>query len=436
MTDGPAPLPVTPPPEGDGRPSAGGVLRNSASIVAAQTLGNVFRTIATFLLIACMRREDYGAMTLAIAFVDPIRSLAVLGIDAVAIRRAVADPASLPVVAGTLLRIRIVLAAVAFAVACGAGWAFRSDAPGGAVAVVCAAIGMLPSAACGPLEAVFHARQRMKRLVFVPAAANVAVVVTVVVLWLVRAPFVLFIASQAVGDLVSAVLTWRLARRELPSIAGPDSALRCDWALGRAMLREGLPLAYVNVVVVLYGRVGFLLLEGPGGEGAAADLGAASKLVNPILLLGAALSASVAPYASRLAAQGALGEFRAFFRKFLVRVFLWLGPVVAVAVLAAPAAVRVLKPEYAEAATAFRWLGFGALAMIVCQVSTSCLVGLGQFRAIAVFATLNLVVFLALAVPLTPRLGAEGVAIATFAMEAMNAVLQATFVLRLLRGRP
>jgi O-antigen/teichoic acid export membrane protein len=275
----------------------------------------------------------------------------------------------------------------------------------------------------------------MRGLVLVPTASAVTVVVAVVALWLVEAPLPWFVAASSLGELAAAATAWAVARRELRDAGGAPAAFRWDGALARDLLRDGLPLAYVNVVVVVYGRVGFLLLEAHGGEGPAADLGAATKLVSPILLLGAAVSASVAPYATHLAMQGAFDEFRARFRQVLVRILVWLGPCVAAGVFAAPYVVRALKPEYAEAATAFRWLACGALAMLVCQISTSCLVGLGHFRAIARFATLNLVVFLAMAIPLAPRMGAEGVAIATFSMEAMNAVLQSWFVLHLVRPR-
>jgi O-antigen/teichoic acid export membrane protein len=411
-------------------PSAHGVARNSAAIVVGQMLGNVLRTVGTLLLIAALPREEYGALTAVVAFVDPIRNLAVLGIDTVAIRRASASPADLPRVVGTLLRVRLGLAFLALTVAVAAGVTVRADAPGGWFAILCAAVGVLPGAFYGTVEASFQTRQQMRRLVLVPAASSAAVVATVAVLWSVRAPMPLFLAAGALGDVVAAALAWRLGRHEL---VGGDARLGFDRATARGLIVEGLPLAYVSVVVMIYSRAGFLLLERSSDLGAVADLGAASKLVNPILLVGSAVSVSVAPYATRLSVGRSLDEFRAFFRRFLLRVAVWVLPCVAIAVMTAPLVIRALKPEFEGAAIAFRWLAFGSVSMLVCQVSSSCLVGLGRFRAIAVFATLNLGVFLGLAIPLAPRAGAEGVAIATFAMETLNAVLQSALVFRLLR---
>ena len=78
--------------EDHGRPTVRGAMRNSVAIVSAQAAGNVVRLAAMLALLMALEREDYGALTAAVAFVDPIRSLAVLGIDTVDLRRAAIEP--------------------------------------------------------------------------------------------------------------------------------------------------------------------------------------------------------------------------------------------------------------------------------------------------------------------------------------------------------
>ena len=186
-------------------------------------------------------------------------------------------------------------------------------------------------------------------------------------------------------------------------------------------MRQGLPLAFVNVVVVLYHRAGIYLVERTDDLGAVADLGAAVRLTLPMMMIGAALAVSLAPYASRLAEDGAYDEFRRFFGRLVVRTVLIAGPVALVGGWLADPVITAIKPEYAGAIPAIRWMAFATVSMIVCQVCTASLVGLGTFRGIAALESVNLLVFLALAVPLVSSMGAEGAA-------ALGALLSGAFV--------
>ncbi len=159
---------------------------------------------------------------------------------------------------------------------------------------------------------------------------------------------------------------------------------------------------------------------------------AATKLVDPILFVAGALSVSLTPYVSRLTSTGGFDEFLGFFRRLVVRALVVLVPLGIVVSFGAEPVVRLWRPEFIGAAIALRWLAFGAVAMFFCHVSSACLVGLGRFWVIAVMATLNLGIFLAIAIPLVPSRGAEGVAMATFGMETINALAQVTIVLWIL----
>lgn len=419
-----------PPPDDPSGPSVQGAVRNAAAMLAAQAGGHGLRAVATVVLLLALTREDYGVLTAAVAFVDPIRSLAALGMDTVALRRAAVAPQRLPVVIGSLLRIRLVLGALAFAVAVAAALSVRSAAAGGPVVVVCAALVIVPAAINGPLETVFQARQRMRRVVAVPAAAAAAYVALLLALWAAGASVAWFVAAAAAGDVVAALLAARLVRGEL---AG--APLRADAALCREMVREGLPLAFVHVVVVLYQRAGIYLVERTDDLGAVADLGAAIRLTLPLVIVGAAVAVSLTPYTSRVAAERGHRRLAALLPRLVVRAALLAGAAAFLGGWLAEPVVRALRPEYLGAVPAIRWMAFASVWMVVAQLATSALVGLGTFRLIAVLEVVNLAVFLALAVPLVATSGAEGAAAAMAGMQAVNALLQLTAVRRIVRSR-
>lgn len=421
--------------EGTVSPSREGAARNSAAVFAAQGLGGALSFASTLVTLHVLKRPDFGILAAALAFVDPIRTLSNLGVDAVGVRRAAVNRADLPRVTGSLLMLRTGLACVAVLVAVVASVLLRADAPGGSRTTMAAALVVLPAAFSGTFQVPFQATQAMQRLIAVPLLVASVQLTATLLLANAHAPVVLFAAVPALAEIANAYATRRLAQRIL------NAPLVGDFRLAKEMLREGLALAYVSIVVVIYTRGGYFLLEALPGyapqerSAFVADLGAANNLIAPLLLLGAALFVSFTTYCSHLVAEGRYQEFRDYFASFVRKALLYLMPVALIAVLAIPAILRVWKPEYEGAGRAFRYLAFGGVWILLCQVSSACLIALQRSRIIALLATLNIVIFFAIAVPLAPRMHAEGVAIATFAMELLNAVLQVGAVFAILRQK-
>lgn len=411
--------------------TARGVLRNTLAVTASHGLGHGLRLVSTLLLLAALPRREFGVLAFAVALVDPVRALAALGLDTAALRRAGREPERLPELLGTLLSLRVRLAGVAF-LACLPLGLFRTNAPGGIVVVVAAGLAVLPAGVTGPITVAFQARHRMHRIVLLPALASGVHIAVVLLLWAAGAPLAAFVAAAAAGEAAAASALARAVKKEVgePLSRDPD--------LARELVREGLPLAAVNLAVVVYGRLGIWLLDHWDGPGAVADYGAARRLVEPIVTVGAALAVSANPHLSRLAKEGRTREAGAFLLRALLVSLALLAPAAVVVAHYAEPLVLALKPEYLGAVPAFRWLVAGAVAMFVCQVLSAGLVAVGRFRTLALLAFVNLAVFAALAFPLVPRLGATGAAIATAAMEGLNLVLQGTLVAVFLgrRGRP
>jgi O-antigen/teichoic acid export membrane protein len=402
--------------------TARGVARNTFAVLGQHGLSHALRLLSTVLLLAALSRSDYGILTAAVALVDPVRTIAALGLDTAALRRAGREPDRLPEILGTLLSLRVRLGMAAFAV-CVPLALFRGGPPGNTLAVLAAALAILPAALTGPLSVAFQARHRIHRIIFLPALAGTVHVAVVLALWAADAPVAAFVAAAAAGEAAAALAVRAAVRREL------RAPLRRLPGLARDLLREGFPLAVVNLAVVVYGRLGIWLLEIHGGTGPVADYGAARRLSEPIVLAGSALAVSLNPYLSRLCAEGCGAEARRFVAKVLLLCLLVLAPIAAAAGFAAEPLAAVLRPEYSGAVPAFRWLLAGSAAMFAAQVLSAGLVAAGRFRLLAALSFANLTVFVALAVPLVPVLGAGGAAMATAAMESLNAVIQAAVFL-------
>lgn len=411
-----------------GAPTAQGAVRNSAAVFVAQALGAVLGFVSMLVTLQVLRRSEYGIIAASVAMIEPIRTLATLGVDAVGVRRAAVDPTRVAAITGSLLLLRLTLACVALAIAAIFAFGFRASTLGGSWPVFAAAIVILPAAITGPFQVPFQATQQMRRLVALPVASSAVQLIATLSCAALHAPLAVFACIPAMGEVANALITRALVRKVLVS------PLTSDWKLARELFREGLSLAYVTLVVVIYTRGGYYLLDGgPDGKGSVADLAAANGLVSPILMLGSALFVSFTTFGSYLASNGRYAEFQTHFASFVRRVLLVLIPVALGAMLLVPWMIELWKPQYHGAARAFRYLAFGAVWMLLCQVSSACLIALNRPRVIAWMATLNIVVFFCIAIPLAPVLRAEGVAIATFSMELVNAIAQVSIVFALLR---
>jgi O-antigen/teichoic acid export membrane protein len=293
--------------------------------------------------------------------VDPVRTLAALGLDTAALRRAGREPERLPEILGTLLPLRAWLAAAAFVLCLPLALA-RGGPPGSGLAVTAAALAILPAAVTGPLAVAFQARHRVHRILLLLALAGAVHLAAVLALWAGGAPVPAFVAAAAAGEAAAALALRAAVRREV------EKPLRSAPGLARDLLREGLPLAAVNLAVVVYGRLGIWLLEARGGMGPVADYGAARRLAEPIILAGSALAVSLNPYLSRLFAEGRAAEARRFLARALLLSLFLLAPAAAAAGFAAAPVANALRPEYAGAVAPFGWLLAGSAAMFAAQV--------------------------------------------------------------------
>lgn len=419
---------AAPPPE-DG-PSRRTLLTNTLYVFGGTAGTAISQALAGVLLLVFLSKYHYGVLTSAVAWIDPLRRLAVFGLDAIGLRRAALEPERAPEVVSTLVTLRAGISLLCFVAVLVLAPTLRADAPGGAWALIAAALVLIPASVSAPLQVAFQAKHQNRQLMSMPIVSGLAQVLVLGVLYLGEASVVYYIAAISTTEVVNAVFTHFLLRREQgPIWRGFDAPL------ARAMLREAAPLAYSYLVVMLYKRLGFYLVEAQHGVEAVGALGAAVQLSSPAVGLGGALSVSMGAYAASLASRQRLGELRVAALKATGKVLLILGPLTLLLVVFAIPATARWAPEYLDAARAYVWMSTAGLFMFVARTATSIIVALGKTSVMTYLVTFDLLVFTALAWWLVPGFGPEGAAMATFFMEGLNMAIQCGLVLAYTRAR-
>jgi O-antigen/teichoic acid export membrane protein len=399
------------------------IVRNAASIVLGDAAGELLGGYAIVLIATSLGPAGFGRLSEAQAFMEPFDALAGLGLGSVAItlaaRRGDCDGA----LRGTVWRIRsasaFVAALIGLLTALAVGRAYLMPL------LIVFGLGMLitPASVVSVLPFQFH--QTIHRRIAVPSILGLARLATAyLAFWFWRGPLGFQVAALAVAALGAGINLW-WAHRVYPT------RIFFDRELARAMLRLGWPAAVLEFVVALYTRASYFLLHSAGpvvqGEYAAAD-----RLLRPVMAVAGAVFLSSLPAVAVLVAERKHTVLEASYRRSVLQVASGFLPIAVLVWFLASWLLRHFAPEYAGAIWPFRILVVGAFFMFLNMLSTTYIVALGQFRTIMFVALCNLVVYLAVALVLIPRYGVVGAAISTTTMEAVNTVMQLTFVYRFL----
>lgn len=413
-----------PPAPENQRPSSKTVFSNTVFVFLGEASIAVTQAMVAVLLLVLLSKREYGIFTAAIAWIDPFRAAAILGLDSIGLRRAAAKPTDRMRVVGTLMTTRLITGSIAFVIAVGMAFTARASSESGSWIGAVAALTVLSSSVFRPVQVAYQARHLNKRIAWAPAFGGLIQLCIVGLLWLIRAPLIYFVGATAIADAIGAAIVLTLLHREVGYLP-----FKMDRKLATSLVREAAPVGYMQVVVMLYKRFGYYFVEAYKGVAAVGGLGAATQIASPVNAIASALAISVNPYAASLKAGRKFDELRTFFRTVLRKAVVILIPISTVTALLADPVARALNPEYLDAAAAYRWLTFAVIWMFICQVSTAVLIGMGYARLMAIIVTVDLIAYTGLAYWLVPIYGPEGAAMATFFQEMLNAGMQVGCVL-------
>ena len=138
-----------------GGPSRKTLLSNTLYVFGGTAGTAISQALAGIVLLVILSKYHYGVLTSAVAWIDPLRRLAVFGLDAIGLRRAALEPERANQVVSTLVMLRAGISLLCFVAVLILAPTLRADAPGGAIALIAAGLVLIPASVAAPLQVAF-----------------------------------------------------------------------------------------------------------------------------------------------------------------------------------------------------------------------------------------------------------------------------------------
>ena len=414
----------------DPRPETERVLRNTGAILAGRLGGQGLRLLAMLRAAAHLDAAGFGVLGYVVSSLEIFRVLASFGLETVTVRALALGQPPPRVLMRRLFIIKTGTAVLAFLLL--AGLTFAVDSLGERRnLVLLLGTALLPQAYGATLTSRLLAAHAMERLVpytIAAGAVHLLLVHLAAEAGLGVGAFVAILAAIEYLNLGAVAL----ANRRLGPL--PDSRTPVH-NLTAPLLRQALPLAALELLVIVYSRLGVFFVEREAGLPAVGRYYAALRLTEPLVAAGAALAVTLLPVFARLIADGNAHALIYRFRRTSYLATGGAAMVAAILSLVAAPLLTLIRPEYAAAAGVLRALAWAAVPMVQNQLSSTMIHASGRYHVVTACSAVNLLIYLGLAFLLVPRLGPLGAALATLGTESTNAVVQLTLVRRFLQGR-
>ncbi len=420
----------------DRRSESERVLRNTGAILAGRLGGQGLRLLAMLRAAAHLDAAGFGVLGYVVSSLEVFRVLASFGLETVTVRALALGQPPPQVLMRRLFLIKTGTAVLAFLLLVGLTFAVDSLAERRSL-VLLLGTALLPQALGATLTSRLLAAHAMERLVpytIVTGAVQLVAVHLAAEAGLGVGAFIAILAAVEYLSLGAVALANRGVGpfREGQALPAPipPAAEAAPRPVTRALLRQALPLAALELVVIVYSRLGVFFVERQAGLPAVGRYYAALRLTEPLVAAGAALAVSLLPVFARLIASGDAATLSRRFRRTSLLATGSAAGVAAILSLIAEPLLAMIRPEYAAAAGVLRVLAWAAVPMVQNQLSSTVIHASGRYHVVTACSTVNLGVFLGLAFLLVPRFGPLGAALATLGTESLNAVVQLSLVRR------
>jgi O-antigen/teichoic acid export membrane protein len=406
-------------------------LTNALATVFGRGLGQLARFFALLIMLAHLSGEVWGLFSLLLSALDIARVLTNFGIDTAATRDMATRRHSEGLVLRKVLRLKTGFALVGMLGL--ALYVSRLTGLSSVTPLLILPLALWPMAWSASLTARFQATHAMHWLI--PVQAVVGGIYLLAVYFAGRAGVQLtgFVVLTVAFEAVTYVATALVGRRVWST--DRTAPVRDATFDVRAFLWQALPLGLLDVVVIVYMRLGIFLVQSrsAGGEVAAGHLYAAIKTNEYTVAFGAALAASALPAFAQLVHAGQPQRITRTFLRYST-----IGAAFAVSAalfftLFGRTLLMHVKPAHVDAAEPLSVLTWAGVAMFQNNLSTAVINAFGRFRVAALCAVFNLAVFASVGFWLIPRHGAMGAAYATLLTEGLNMLVQLSYVTHLLR---
>jgi len=393
------------------------VVRGGAIRGVGYAIGIGLAAVASVFLLRYLGVDDFGRYMTVVSLIAIVGGVTDAGLTAVGARDLARSPRGEPRrrLMANLVALRLVvtplgvLAAIIVAFAAGYGSTL-------VIGTLLSGIGLILISAQATMMLPLSVKLSIGRLTAVELTRQVTTVLCIVVLVLVGAPLLPFLAIPIVVGAVALAVT--------PALVGREGLIRpaIDRTEARRLVGQTLPVGAAVVMNVVYFRL-LIILMSLLATATATGLFATSFRIYEILFGIPTLVLSVA--LPVLAAADMQRERLAYQVQRLSEVGLIASAylVIAVVVLAEPL-IRILGgSDYVGAASILRIQSFALVALFVGQVAQLGLIAVGRQRGLAVANGVALVLVLALGLGLIPPFAETGAAVAAVVAETALAMM-------------
>lgn len=381
--------------------------RNTSAQMLAHVVSLAVGLAAAIVLSRHLGVEGFAQFNYVFAFFYFLLALNDFGVNAIVVREVSRDPERAARIVGSMLVLKLSVAALSVLVALAAVWMMGFEPPlRGALTLYALVLPLtawqLPAVmfqVVGALEypAAIGAANRCLGLLLMLGAAWAGWGVTAMV------------GALVIAEAVSLTILLRYSKRLVRPVWGIDLAL---W---KRILRSSVPLGVAGLLAAVINRVDFLMLERMTDLREVGVYAAAYKVTTLLEALPLMIMATLYPWMSRYAVEDR-DRLRALYRKSVLLLGL-LGVAVGIAVtVTAPLIVRVVfGPQFAGAAPVLTVLVWATVCLYLAISGGNLLISMGRERLNLAILAAGAVVNVTLNIYLIPPWGALGAAWATVA---------------------
>lgn len=403
------------------RHSSGAGARNFGWLVGDRLLRFAIGIVVGSWAARYLGKDNFGALSYAQALAAIVFTVAPLGMEALTLREIIRQPAAAGHWIGSVIGFRAGSSVLGGMLIFLLAIRMRPDNTSIPLLVLCLAVGLLfQSLESG--ELLFQARSEMSQLV-VPRMVIVLLMTGLKVLAIVSGKSVFWFAGlTALEQVMSGLVTLFYLRRRLV----PSDPLRFSWAAGSELLRQSWPLAVAAAAVIVYVKIGQLMLGNLLGDAALGIYAAGARIPEALYFVPTVLGTSMLPALVRAQTSGGNAYGVAALRYMRVNV---LAALVLVLPLAAGAwvVVRVLfGPSFAAAAPVMFIHAWSLLFVFAGAARGQLLLNERKVGYSLFFSLVGLAATVSLNAWLIPRYGSLGAALATVFSYAISGLV-ATF---------
>ena len=391
--------------------------RNFSFRMAAQILSALINVGAMVLLGNYLNAAGYGDYVFYYALIPLIASLSDLGAGVMITKGVARDKLLGPRFYGDAILIKAAVGVPLLAVVGFTSWALLDPARAALVTLVCATALIDFSQDVSVWIVRAHERLDLEAvLLLVSQLAWIGGIALGAALhrslpWLLAAATGAFLMRTAAG-------VWIVQRRFYRPRFDPDLARL------RAFAAEALPFGLAMFIVVLYGRIGVLMLQAMASKTDVALFNVGYMLSQPLGFVSTALSMAAFPVLARRAQRGHAAISSALRRTSKYQVLVTLPLTVGLFLLSDRVIPLLLHgADFARAGFALRLMSLGLAFIFINLMSRYVLAALDRQRTYLRAVLVGLALNLAVGVLLIPRLGFAGACIAQLAGEASILVM-------------